>query len=589
MSEASTDTIEFKPNTNVIEKAVKGLNTDTGVADRITTSVRQLVKGRKVGGSEDAQADLAETLFRNSIKNSHADPHRVSKTLSGPFASALSRVTAGQSQFMDQLNASLSKELGKSVSLGNITNALTGLVPYDLSAPAKLIYPVRSPFRNMIPRVQGQGSSHEAKIVTSISGAFPGGLGTPGNRMAINEMGTTGAVSSFPTYGSGVLPPQGSQTLVDVNVPYKFFGLSENVSWLAQFSGQGFDDAAGLASLILLQEMMLLEERLLIGGTSTILATPAAPGIAIRAAGTGETAVTGGTTNYYVRTTALNYYGETVQSAVATVAVSAGVIDVTPSPVVGALAQNVYISTGGSEPAIGSRWLAVGSTGSTRVTIQGALPTSGSNPPASDTGTFSTLDYNGLIPIIAGSAAGASGSGYPTGVKGSYVNQSANDVLSVNAVDVANLAMYNAFLADPDDIWTSATDATSLAHSIGSSGTTANFRWALSQTDTTGVRAGAAVSEFVNASTHKVENIKVHPYLPQGTAMFMSWNLPAPVQNVNNVWELAMVQDYLTISWPVIDVTFRFSMFMYGALFSPAPQYCGLLQGLQKSASTPYS
>lgn len=36
---------------------------------------------------------------------------------------------------------------------------------------------------------------------------------------------------------------------------YKFFGLTESLSWLAQFAGQGFEDISALANLILLQEM----------------------------------------------------------------------------------------------------------------------------------------------------------------------------------------------------------------------------------------------------------------------------------------------------------------------------------------------
>ena len=40
-------------------------------------------------------------------------------------------------------------------------------------------------------------------------------------------------------------------------MPYRFFGISEQLSWLAQFAGQGFEDIAGLANLIMLQEMML--------------------------------------------------------------------------------------------------------------------------------------------------------------------------------------------------------------------------------------------------------------------------------------------------------------------------------------------
>ena len=54
-----------------------------------------------------------------------------------------------------------------------------------------------------------------------------------------------------------VPPPRRRVTISTWNVPYRFFGISEQLSWLAQFAGQGFEDIAGLANLIMLQEMML--------------------------------------------------------------------------------------------------------------------------------------------------------------------------------------------------------------------------------------------------------------------------------------------------------------------------------------------
>ena len=38
-----------------------------------------------------------------------------------------------------------------------------------------------------------------------------------------------------------------------------------------------------------------------------------------------------------------------------------------------------------------------------------------------------------------------------------------------------------------------------------------------------------------------------------------------------------------SISWPVIDASFRYSMFLYGSLVCNAPFYLGLLQGVQKT------
>jgi hypothetical protein len=69
----------------------------------------------------------------------------------------------------------------------------------------------------------------------------------------------------------------------------------------------------------------------------------------------------------------------------------------------------------------------------------------------------------------------------------------------------------------------------------------------------------------------------------------MSYTLPQTQNNLGNCWEVAMVQDYAQIGWPVIDPSFRQSLLRYGTLFAPAPVYSMILGGLQQSATTPYS
>ncbi len=43
--------------------------------------------------------------------------------------------------------------------------------------------------------------------------------------------------------------PAAMRRVTKWNVPYRFLGISEQLSWLAQFAGQGFEDIAGLANL----------------------------------------------------------------------------------------------------------------------------------------------------------------------------------------------------------------------------------------------------------------------------------------------------------------------------------------------------
>ncbi|WP_345205150.1 hypothetical protein, partial [Streptomyces lavendulae] len=132
------------------------------------------------------------------------------------------------------------------------------------------------------------------------------------------------------------LPGTGAQSEVTLNVPYRFFGLTQALSWLAQFAGQGFGDISALANLILLQEMIMGEEYMMLAGTSTPVAAPSIVSASARAAGSKERTV-GAHASFAVIVTATNYYGETVGSPVLVLpsgTTSAQVVDVTigPSP-----------------------------------------------------------------------------------------------------------------------------------------------------------------------------------------------------------------------------------------------------------------
>ena len=109
-------------------------------------------------------------------------------------------------------------------------------------------------FRNKFPRPAGQGASRQVYGLLGISGSQTGGQGVID--ISIPELvqsGQTGITSTWPLN----IPASGKQTEYKLNVPYRFFGLSESLSWLAQFEGQGFEDLSALANLVLLQEMML--------------------------------------------------------------------------------------------------------------------------------------------------------------------------------------------------------------------------------------------------------------------------------------------------------------------------------------------
>jgi hypothetical protein len=107
-------------------------------------------------------------------------------------------------------------------------------------APSSLIYPVYSPLRNKLPRVPGQGASRRRKVITGVSGSQTGPSGGKFVRLGIPELvqsgGAIGGTSSAVNWPLN-LPGTGTQDAVDLTVPYRFWGLSENLSWLSQFEG----------------------------------------------------------------------------------------------------------------------------------------------------------------------------------------------------------------------------------------------------------------------------------------------------------------------------------------------------------------
>lgn len=530
--------------------------------------------------------------LRKNAESSRRDPMGVFKSLNPSFLTEFGNFYANMPQnqamaaFAQQISQVLSAELGKTISLTSPLS--TGLVPYDLVAPSRLIYPVYSPLRNKLPRTAGQGTSRKVKVLTGVSGSHTGGQSVI--RWSIPELPAGGNLT---TQWPNQLPGTGSQTAVDVNIPYKFFGLTESLSWLAQFSGQGFEDVSALVNLVLLQEAMLAEEHSILQASNGNLSTPGAPSLAARSAATGESALTGVTSNVYAKVTALTFFGETVASTAGNVSWSSGqVVDVTISPVAGAAQYNIYVSTG---TAAGTFYLMASGVGGHKYTLQGALPTGGTQPPTADTGTGSTNDYDGLFNIVDGHVAGST---YPAGYLGGYINQSVGSTLTSAVLfdmfaglwdnsAVSNTSTAGGFRADPQELIVEGFDASQYASNVLSQagGGQEAYQLRIQQDEVGNIRTGAAISQIQNPITRSMVSLVVHPYLQQGNALAMTYQLPMSFSNVNNAWEITNVQDYISISWPVIDVTFRYSIFLYGTLVGIAPQYTGRLGGIQRSGS----
>lgn len=608
--------------TALTKSLVKGTGqvTDSGVSWSEGTNNSQIVS-KSHQAILDSRATAAEGRWDSQNVASGINPELWKQA--PPAFQGIGRMLANDGEIRKSMDASL----GKSFTALNqgVSGQPYGLVPFDLLAPSRLIYPVYTLFRNKFPRPAGQGASRMVRGLLGITGSQTGGQGILD--ISIPELVQSSNNSIGGSSGNWPinLPQTGKQTQYQLNVPYRFFGLSESLSWLAQFEGQGFEDISALANLVLLQEMMLGEEYQMIAGSSQNLAVPAAPAVTVRNAGSNETTLTGVTTNIAVKVTALNYFGETAVSASSgNIAWSAGqVADVVITPVAGAQQYNIYMTTNG-----GTFYLQAGTStqssvtysgtqtanavGGIRFTLQGAVATStngggGTNhaPPTTDTGTGGNNRMEGLIPVLSGLSDTGTGPYANVGFEssqvwqGGYVNSSVGTHLSTNAIFTALDAMWEnngmnnvtpgVYKADPSEIVADGGDLMRLANDMLLQGNSLNYLLNISQDQIGGIRAGAAVAEFVNPVTRSTVKLTVHPWMSQGTALLMSYQLPQTWSHVDNAWEMTCVQDYVSVAWPVIDASFRYSIFLLGSLVAHAPMYSGILQGLQVSDVTPFS
>lgn len=444
-------------------------------------------------------------------------------------------------------------------------NIASGLQAYNLEAGAKMIFPVMSPLRNMLPRINGKGKQVEYKAITGIN---------TGNDQGWVAEGVNGNIVST--------------SFSDIFAVYRTLSQQDRVSFEQQWAGLDFIDSKATAVANLLRSVMITEEKaILFGQNTTAASNQQAPGtVGTTPVATLSQSATGGSigaSTVHVKIVARTGMGSALPSNDANVVIASGSTNsvtvqlptISGQPILG---FDVYAGTDGTNyykvaASNVSGGVLGGVVGGSQMSSNGgaitliSVPTNGTNV------TSLTVDnsanenaYNGLFAQIFG------GNGATvTRVNGTLAATGSNSLAA------HLLAMWNASYADPDVALVNATESTKITNLTLGAGTP-YFVQVDNQNSAT---ANYHVGRYTNPVTGTLVDLKVHPYIPQGTIATLSTKLPGwyVPSDIPAPMAIDAVQDYTEIDYVPTSTGGRYWPIEV-MLYSTFKLYIPLLQGV---------
>ena len=470
----------------------------------------------------------------------------------------------------------------------------TGIYSYDLSSLVSLI-PVVTPFRDMVARVKSPDGNPYAvwRAIMNLTDSQPDlsmGFDYAANETQFLEQ--------------------------DFQARYKPTGLAGLVTQDAYDLAMGYADPYAVMTFNVLNQVLIGDDRKLLGAQSFALAAATAPVL------TGHT--TGGTisvSNIYVgvagRTGSGYYYGSGNSQGASTqitgLTGSTNSVTATTASLKGAVAYDWFYS------ANGTTWYYYTTTTvntvliTTTITSNNALPSSTACPDMStnwkgtansvptyngsaDNGSANANDYDGLLASLTGDYNGSGQWVQPgTGTANPAVNASLDGAaLTLTGGTVTEIEaklfqpLWTAVKCSPTALMVNAAQAQEIANLIlGSSSATTYL-----QTDAAGrinVTAGGRVGSIVNAPAGGVTvPIEVHVSLPPGTIVARCDRVPFPQANISSVLEYRALRDTAQFDYGISRVANtsgggprkEFEIRSVGAFLCRAPVAFGVLQNV---------
>jgi hypothetical protein len=476
--------------------------------------------------------------------------------------------------------------LSKAMSAGELakntfvqpSTPTTGLQHYNLEGAAKSLVPFLSPLRNGIPRVK-----------------MTGGLGA--NWKAITAVDTE---QQYAGVSEGRRGGEITVNSADYYAAFRTIGRESSVTIEAGLAAEGFDDLYARAVTSLLKSTMQEEERIILGANATRslgtspqpTLTAAATGGTIGAAAVVSVIVVGLSYDAYRRftsrtssiiqtfarankdgTTETINAGTMIPSTTVSVTVSGGttnsvVAKVTP-------VRGVYGYAWFAGPVGTERFYSVTSASTVTVTLPSTTNQLASALTATDNSADGLL-HDGLLAMIGNPALN---SYYKAVVGGASLT--ADGAGGIVEFDDALQYFYDVLRLVPTRILVGSQEVRSIKRIIMQSGaqtSLARFNFNMSAG---GIVGGAMAKGYLNCFGDQREiPIVQHPFMINGTVMFLTDELPYEMNGVSNVMQILTRQDYWQNEWPMITRARQFGVYSDQVLQHYFPPSMGVITNL---------
>jgi hypothetical protein len=429
----------------------------------------------------------------------------------------------------------------------------TGAWSYDLTGIVRLI-PVYVPFRNQVPRESSVNGSPFAiwRAFMNVNASQP--RATPGWDFASNEV---------------IFAEQ------DFQAAYQPVGLANIVTQDAVDVARGLYDPYAEGTVQTLNQVMIAEDKLLIGAQTYALPLPAVPTVSNLTTGGSIAASTTVLVAVAARTGSNFYYGgnsqgRAVAGAITTTGSTSSLVATIPA-VKGALGYDWFFSSNSGTTYYYAGTTTIGSftflsTLAANAAVGSiALPDLSTVLPTlvlgADNGSGQAKETNGLISTLTGDYTSqgiftTAGTGIVNGAVfidggGAALTLSGGSITQIEAVFAA---IWNQIKASPSAIMVNAIQAQEIANLIlgGSAATTFLTTDAANRLSTT---AGGRVGQIINTPAGGVEvPIEVHVSLPPGTIVFRTDRVPFPQAQIASTLAVRTLRDYSQFDYPAARV-----------------------------------